>query len=104
MESFEEGENGIAEMPEYYNGLHDRKVVDDDKSLGARLKNPNKYAAMIVGVVLVVLLVLIFIIVLIVKLISHSLTTPNFFHLFYSIPHFHSCVNFFSIFFYGCGV
>ena len=69
MESFEEGENGIAEMPEYYNGLHDRKVVDDDKSLGARLKNPNKYAAMIVGVVLVVLLVLIFIIVLIVKVI-----------------------------------
>ena len=64
MESFEEGENGIAEMPEYYNGLHDRKVVDDDKSLGARLKNPNKYAAMIVGVV-----VLIFIIVLIVKVI-----------------------------------
>lgn len=69
MESFEEGEDGIAAVPEYYNGLHDRKVVDNDKSLGARLKNPNKYAAIIAGVVLVALIIFILLIRLIVKVV-----------------------------------
>lgn len=69
MQSFERNEEGVPTVPEYYNSLHNRKVVDDDKSLIARIKNPNKYAALIVGVLLFLLLLLILLVVMIVKII-----------------------------------
>lgn len=72
MQSFTDTDgDGIANIPAYYSEDHDRKVVENDKSLGALLKNPNRYAVMIVVVVVVVIVVVVLLIVLIIKLIRH---------------------------------
>jgi 2',3'-cyclic-nucleotide 2'-phosphodiesterase (5'-nucleotidase family) len=71
MQSFSDTDgDGIGNVPSYYSELHDRKVVEDDTSLGALLKNPSRYAVMIVAVIVVVILILVLLIVLIVKLIK----------------------------------
>ena len=57
---------------ENYSSRHDRKVVQDSKKLGDLLKNPNKYAAMIVGVILLLAAVIAGIITLVVKLIKRN--------------------------------
>lgn len=69
LSSFEKNADGVSEVPEYYNELHDRKVVEDDSSIGSIIKNPNKYAVMIVAFVVVALVVVVLLLVLIVKLI-----------------------------------
>lgn len=72
MASFEDTDgDGIANVPEYYNENHDRKVVEESKSLSARFSNPNKYVAMIVGVVVLLILLLVLLIVIIVKVVKH---------------------------------
>lgn len=71
MQSFPDTDgDGIANVPAYYSEAHDRKVVEDTKNLGALLKNPNKYAVMIVVIVLVLILIVVLLIVLVVKLIK----------------------------------
>jgi 2',3'-cyclic-nucleotide 2'-phosphodiesterase (5'-nucleotidase family) len=71
MESFDDTDgDGIANVPAYYSETHDRKIVEDDKSIGALLKNPSKYAVMIVAIVIVVIALIAVMIVLIVKLIK----------------------------------
>ncbi len=62
--------DGISNVPATYAQMQGRKVVDDSKSLGDLLKNPNKYAALIIGVVLVVLIILVLLIRLLVKLVK----------------------------------
>lgn len=69
MQSFEKNEEGVAVVPAYYSTNHDRKVVDDDKNIISRIKNPNKYAAMIIGALVLVLTFLIVLVILLVKLI-----------------------------------
>jgi 5'-nucleotidase / UDP-sugar diphosphatase len=48
--------NGLAEVPDYYNKTHSRKIVDDNKKVLAIVGNPNSIAIKlyIVGAVLVV--------------------------------------------------
>lgn len=71
MESFPDTDgDGIPNVPASYGEMQGRKVVDDDTSLGARLKNPNKYAAMIIAVVLVVIIIVVLLIILVVKLVK----------------------------------
>ena len=73
MESFPKNENGISQIPEYYNdasGLQDRKVVDNSKSIIKRIKNPNKYAFMIIGVITAGIVAVVGIICFIVKLLK----------------------------------
>ena len=71
MESFTDTDgNGIPDVPTSYGEPQGRKVVDDTKNLGELIKNPNKYAAMIIGVVLLVILLLVLIIVLICKIVK----------------------------------
>lgn len=53
MESFTT--EGDGKVSAYYQTFHDRKVVEEDTSIGAWLKNPSKYFWMILAVVLVVL-------------------------------------------------
>lgn len=60
-ESFEE-KDGVKVIPEYYETTHNRKVVDDSKNLWDLVKNPNKYAVIIVGVIVLVVLLLGFIV------------------------------------------
>lgn len=71
MQSFPDTDkDGIANIPEYYRTDHGRKVVDDSKSLGALIKNPNKYAMMIVAVIVILIIIVVLLIVLVVKLIK----------------------------------
>lgn len=70
MQSFEADGDGTAQMPEYYDSLHDRKVVDDDTSLGARFSHPNKYVAMMAGLILLAVVILVILIVVVVKIVK----------------------------------
>lgn len=63
-------DNDKGEIPEYYNEIQGRKVMDDDNSLGAILKNPNKIAVALVCILLAVIVILVLLVVLIVKLIK----------------------------------
>lgn len=71
MDSFPDTDgDGTGNVPVYYSSGHGRKVVDDSKNIGSLLKNPNKYAVMIVLIVLALILVVVLLIVLVVKLIK----------------------------------
>ena len=71
MQSFEDTDgDGIANVPSYYSQMHDRKVVDESRSLGDLVKSPNKYAARIIAVILIVIILVVLLIVLVVKLIK----------------------------------
>ena len=65
-------DNDKGEIPEYYNEIQGRKVMDDDSSLGAILKNPNKIAVALVCVLLAVIVILVLLVVLIVRLIKRG--------------------------------
>ena len=70
MQSFDDTDgDGIANVPEYYATTHGRKVVDDSKNIIDLVKHPNKYFAMIVGVVIVIILLLVLLIFLIRKIV-----------------------------------
>ena len=73
MESFpDENGDGIADIPQYYAGLHERKVVDDSANLIKLIKNPNKYAVMIAGIVLIAILLVVLLIRLVLKLVKYQ--------------------------------
>ena len=63
------GESG-GEISEYYSQAQGRKVIDDDASVGAFLKNPNKIALAMVGILVGVIAVLVLLIIVIVKLVK----------------------------------
>lgn len=69
--SFEE-EDGVKVTPGYYETTHDRKVVDDSKNIVDLIKNPNKYAVAIVGIVVVVLIVFVLLLRKIFKIIRRK--------------------------------
>ena len=69
MESFEDTDgDGISNVPQIYAAAQGRKIVEDSTSLKDLLKQPNRYAFMIIAAVLVVLAVLILLIILISRL------------------------------------
>lgn len=71
MTSFEDTDgDGIANVPSSYSQIQGRKVIEDSKNIGDLLKNPNKYAIMIVAVVITVILVVVLFAILVVKLIK----------------------------------
>ena len=71
METFEDTDgDGIGNVPAFYGEMQGRKVVEDSKNILELIKNPNKYTAMIVGVVLVVVVLLLLIILLVKKLVT----------------------------------
>lgn len=71
IDSFEDTDgDGISNVPSYYNELHGRKVVEDSRNIIDLVKNPNKYAVIIVLAVIVLIAILILLVVLIVKLIK----------------------------------
>ena len=65
--SFESNEEGISEVPEYYNEYHNRKVVNDSHTFRAMFKNTSKYFFIIVAICLLIILLIVFIIRCIVK-------------------------------------
>ena len=56
MESFEDTDgDGVPNVPQVYATTEGRKVVEDSKEFSDLIKNPNKFAFMIIGVVVVLL-------------------------------------------------
>ena len=71
MQSFDDTDgDGIANVPEYYASLHDRTVVDNSKNIIDLVKNPNKFAVMIVLICLVILVIFVLVTVLIRKVVQ----------------------------------
>lgn len=69
MDSLEDTDgDGISNMPESYASAQGRKVIEDSRNLGDLLKSPNKFAFIIVGMVLLVLALVILLITLLIKL------------------------------------
>jgi len=64
--------DGIGEVPEKYGTVEGRKVIEDSKSIGDLLKNPNRFFFMIVGIILLVLLIIAGIILFIRKMIKRK--------------------------------
>lgn len=62
-----------GQIPEYYGKAHGRKLVEEDSSIGALIRNPNKIALALVGILLAVILILVLAIVLTVKLVKGRL-------------------------------
>ena len=70
MQSFEDTDkDGIANVPEYYDTTHERKVADNSKNIINLIKHPNKFAVAIVGICIVVVGVILLLIFGIVKII-----------------------------------
>lgn len=68
INSFEDTDgDGISDVPAYYQELHGRKVVEDSRNILDLIKNPNKYAIIIVLAVILVLTLLILILAFIIK-------------------------------------
>lgn len=68
MQSFPDTDgDGVGEVPEKYDTLEGRKVVEDSKKLGDLLKNPNKFFFMILAVVIIVIALLAGAVLLVVK-------------------------------------
>ena len=70
MASFEDTDgDGIGNVPDYYNTLHDRKKVEDSRSLSALLKKPNRFAFILLGLILTVILLVVCLVLLLRKLV-----------------------------------
>lgn len=63
--------DGTANVPASYNEIEGRKQIEDSKNILDLLKHPNKYAVMIVAIVLIAILIVVLLVRLVVKLIKH---------------------------------
>ena len=61
--------DGIGNVPDYYSTLHDRKKVEDSRSLSALLKRPNRFAFILLGLILTVILLVVCLVLLLRKLV-----------------------------------
>lgn len=69
METFEDTDgDGVSNVPAVYTDAQNRKVVEDSTNLLDLVRNPNKYAIVIVLAVLVLLTLVLLILVLLVRL------------------------------------
>ncbi|SDX13235.1 bifunctional metallophosphatase/5'-nucleotidase [Tepidimicrobium xylanilyticum] len=66
LKSFDK-ENGIPQVPEYYSQKQGRKIVDDDPSIIARIKNPNRIALILYSIILIILTLIALLIRIIIR-------------------------------------
>lgn len=69
LNSFEKTE-GESVIPEYYSTTRNRKIIEDDSSIGAIIKNPNKIAVAMVCIAVGTVVLLVILMVVVVKLIK----------------------------------
>ena len=70
MQSFEDTDgDGIANVPEYYETTHGRKVVEDSRNIIDLVKQPNKFSAMITGICLIFIVIIVLVVLLIRRMI-----------------------------------
>ncbi len=71
MASFEDTDgDGIGNVPAKYGASEGRKVVEDSKNLWDLMKNPNKFAILIVSAIVLIISILMPAIILIIKAVS----------------------------------
>lgn len=58
IDSFSENEDGVSVIPERYSATEGRKVKNDSKNIVELLKNPNKIAWIVYGIVVVLVVVI----------------------------------------------
>lgn len=69
MDSFEDTDgDGISNVPAVYSSARGYKIVEDSTNLIDLVKNPNKYAVIIVCVILLLVVVVVLLLILIIKL------------------------------------
>jgi len=69
----DEDGDGVSDVPASYASPQGRKIVEDSLAIGDLIKNPNKYAVIIVVVVLLVLSLILLLILFVVKRIRRLL-------------------------------
>lgn len=69
LDSFEKTD-GRSQIPEYYSTTHERKIIEDDSSIKAIIRNPNRIAVALVSIIAGTVVLLILLIVLVVKLVK----------------------------------
>lgn len=70
LESLEDTDgDGIANVPEYYEGTQGRKLVEESRAIGDLLKGLNKYAVVIILVVLLLAVLVVLLLLLLIRLI-----------------------------------
>lgn len=70
--SFSKNQDGISQIPAYYNEFHDRKVVNEEKNFKALFGNPSRYfiAIIIIIITLIVLIIVITRVIIVIR--SHK--------------------------------
>ena len=61
--------DGIGNVPDYYSTLHDRKKVEDSRSLSALLKKPNRFTFILLGIILTAVVLVVCLVLLLRKLV-----------------------------------
>lgn len=59
----------VSDIPEAYASAQGRKVVEDSRSIGDLVKNPNKFAFIILGVIVLLLALIVLLLWLLIKLV-----------------------------------
>lgn len=67
LDSFDENESGISEIPDRYEKAEGRKVDTDSKNIMELLKSPNKFFFIICGIVLLVIAIIVLLVRWIVR-------------------------------------
>ncbi len=77
LDSLEDADgDGVSDIPEAYASAQGRKVVEDSRSIGDLVKSPNKFAFIILGILLLLLALIVLLFWLIIKLVRR-LTRRN---------------------------
>ena len=67
ISSFDKDNNGISQISEYYKTTHDRKIVNDSKSIKSLLEKPNKIAIALVVIIIVFIILIVVIVRIVIK-------------------------------------
>lgn len=71
LKSFEEKE-GVPNIPEYYEKAQGRKIIDNDKNIFNRIKNPNKIWLIIYSVIILIIAGISSLIIFIIKRVNRK--------------------------------
>jgi len=67
LESFSHNEQGVSQIPEYYNEYHGRKAVNASLSPRAMFKNTSRFFYIVVAIILLLVIIVVFVIRTIIR-------------------------------------
>ena len=69
--------DGVSDIPEAYASAQGRKVVEDSRSIGDLIKSPNKFAFIILGILLLLLVLIVLLFWLLIRLTRRNHATAG---------------------------